>query len=251
MAVSTKLFQLKEWLTIEDAAKQLTILLNEEVSEIDLYQLSLDGRLTISVYFPIGATAKLGSLINQDEVKIINGPHPFFDDQTIPMPDSIELDVKGFANAGWLRLDENILKINGIWDLLICSSGATEIEQKIFKSLKKYLPSQSENYGIILKKEDLCAQLLVEENDADEKYYIPAYYLDCHPHMMVVRPTSIMDFLSRLNEDVKKPKGRPSKLSDEQIAEIKKLHKEQSSLTAEIIANQYGVSASLIRQEWN
>ncbi len=46
-----KLAKLKEWLTIDDAAKFLSISLAEEVERKDVLQLGLDGHLTLSAYF--------------------------------------------------------------------------------------------------------------------------------------------------------------------------------------------------------
>ncbi|MEY3225259.1 MAG: hypothetical protein RL565_1449 [Pseudomonadota bacterium] len=45
--------------------------------------------------------------------------------------------------------------------------------------------------------------------------------------------------------------GRPAKLSDAQIKEIKKIHKDQPTLTASEIANAYNVSDSTIKNKWN
>jgi hypothetical protein len=41
----------KEWLTVPDAARHLSILFGEDVSEADVLQLALDGHLTLSVHF--------------------------------------------------------------------------------------------------------------------------------------------------------------------------------------------------------
>src|SRR5216683_1880947 len=46
-----KLLNLKQWLTIADAARHLGILFGEDVSEADVLRLALDGHLTLSVYF--------------------------------------------------------------------------------------------------------------------------------------------------------------------------------------------------------
>ena len=40
-----KLFNLKAWLTIADAARHLTIVFGEEVTEADVLRLALDRRL--------------------------------------------------------------------------------------------------------------------------------------------------------------------------------------------------------------
>ncbi|MFV0547723.1 MAG: hypothetical protein ACK5M5_03250 [Limnobaculum xujianqingii] len=43
-----KLFKLKEWLTLEETTRRLTLVLQEEVNISDILQLALDGRITIS-----------------------------------------------------------------------------------------------------------------------------------------------------------------------------------------------------------
>ena len=45
----SKLFKLKEWLTVSEAAKHLSVLFGEEVAESDLLRLGLDGNLDLSV----------------------------------------------------------------------------------------------------------------------------------------------------------------------------------------------------------
>lgn len=47
----SKLFKLKEWLTLREAAKHLSTILREEVSEADILRLCLDHRMTLSVVF--------------------------------------------------------------------------------------------------------------------------------------------------------------------------------------------------------
>ncbi len=54
----SKLFKLKQWLTLEDAAKRLSTTLGEQVTVADILQLALDGRLKLSVNFVNHAYAK-------------------------------------------------------------------------------------------------------------------------------------------------------------------------------------------------
>lgn len=56
-----KLAKLKEWLTIDDAAKFLSISLAEDVERKDVLQLGLDGHLTLSVYFVNHARARFAT----------------------------------------------------------------------------------------------------------------------------------------------------------------------------------------------
>ena len=43
-----KLFALKKWLSIADAAKRLSASFGEEVTEADIFRLALDGELRLS-----------------------------------------------------------------------------------------------------------------------------------------------------------------------------------------------------------
>ena len=59
----SKLFKLKEWLTVPDAARHLSIVFGEEVSEADVLRLALDGHLKLSVYFVNYAKASCGKVV--------------------------------------------------------------------------------------------------------------------------------------------------------------------------------------------
>jgi hypothetical protein len=60
------LFDLKEWLTINEAAKHLSNLFDQEVGEADVLRLGLDGHLKLSVYFPNHAYARYGKVISTE-----------------------------------------------------------------------------------------------------------------------------------------------------------------------------------------
>jgi hypothetical protein len=60
-SVKSKLFKLKEWLTVPDAAKYLSTIFGEEVSEADVLRLALDRHLKLSVNFVNHADAIRGN----------------------------------------------------------------------------------------------------------------------------------------------------------------------------------------------
>ncbi len=47
----SKLFKLKEWLTLSEASERLSVFLGEKVSVADCLQLALDKHITISAIF--------------------------------------------------------------------------------------------------------------------------------------------------------------------------------------------------------
>ena len=70
----SKLFKLKQWLTVPDAAKRLSLDLDEEVTEADVLRLALDGHLALSVRFVNPVTAFAATVIPLNEAPTIEGP---------------------------------------------------------------------------------------------------------------------------------------------------------------------------------
>ena len=70
----SKLFKLKQWLTIGETAKHLSNVLSEPVSEADVLKLGLDEHLKLSINFTNGAPAKKGTVVSYQEAKGIIQP---------------------------------------------------------------------------------------------------------------------------------------------------------------------------------
>jgi hypothetical protein len=64
-----KLLNLKQWLTVADAARHLSILFGEHVTEADVLRLALEGSLTLSVYFVNGARGRCGPAVGIEDAK--------------------------------------------------------------------------------------------------------------------------------------------------------------------------------------
>ncbi len=54
----SKLLSIKEWLTIDEAARHLSTLFGEEVNKADIFQLALEKRLTLSIRLVVDVPAK-------------------------------------------------------------------------------------------------------------------------------------------------------------------------------------------------
>jgi hypothetical protein len=72
-----RLLKLKDLLTVPDAARHLSILFGEDVSEADVLRLALDGHLTLSVHFVNHATAQCGKTIPLADAEIVEVPNIF------------------------------------------------------------------------------------------------------------------------------------------------------------------------------
>ncbi len=63
----SKLFKLKEWLIIPEAARHLSAVFDEEVNEADILRLALDKHLKLSVNFVNKAYAKRGKVVTLED----------------------------------------------------------------------------------------------------------------------------------------------------------------------------------------
>lgn len=66
----SRLFNLKEWLTLADAARHLSIAFGEDVTDADVLRLALDGRLRLSVRFVNHAKARCGKVVRYAETEL-------------------------------------------------------------------------------------------------------------------------------------------------------------------------------------
>lgn len=156
----SKLFSLKEWLTIADAALHLSSVLGEKVTEADVLRLGLDGRFRLSVYFVNRSRALCGKVTTWDETNwlllpkddfigdqqkqyVMPGitnkcrPNPpklqaLFDDlcesdqgKCYPIMRDMIIDDERF-----LALSDDVIILDGVWDLPMIGNERLDIESR-------------------------------------------------------------------------------------------------------------------------
>jgi len=143
-----KLFNLKKWLTVPAAAKHLSVMFEEDVSEADVLRLVLDGHLTLSVDFVNHASGRLGKVISYKEIE---WRESFFERQcavrkaeqlgdspegkeamrlAMEIP-SISIPMSLFLGGErYLACGKKVVSINGIWDLSMVGSERLDIEHE-------------------------------------------------------------------------------------------------------------------------
>jgi hypothetical protein len=105
------LLDLKDWLTLGEAAKVLARRLGDEVSEADVLRLGLDGRLVLSVRFVNGTDARRGRLVPENQATYSEVPS--LDGQrTVRLYRGPQLD-----NGNVIELEEGIVALRGVFDL--------------------------------------------------------------------------------------------------------------------------------------
>lgn len=155
-----KLFNLKEWLTVPDAARYLALSFGEEVAEADILRLALDGRLKLSVYFVNYAQARRGKVVPWEETewflfqnsdhlpggKLFKGTPKESTDER-PRPPKLadlfkDIPVAERCNyiaimkclmiddARYLNLSKEVSTLQGVWDLPMIGNERLDVEHE-------------------------------------------------------------------------------------------------------------------------
>lgn len=144
-----KLFNLKSWLTIPEAARHLSTICSEDVCESDVLRLALDGHLKLSVNFVNFAMARKGRIINFPDEKLIEalirGETPEelrkitfpagvlsanerADIDDTKFPDDIFNGALKLRKDTYLALSDEVTVLKGIWDLPMLGGDKLDIE---------------------------------------------------------------------------------------------------------------------------
>ena len=152
----SKLFKLKEWLIVSDAAKRLSDIFEEEVSEDDVFRFALDGHLKLSVNFVNHAKAKRGYVVTMEGTewyrdRHINWPiaNEVKDTSIYPKIPSLEklydemsaeekekekvqqtciMSSLNIDGERFINLDKDITAIQGVWDLSMIGNELLDVE---------------------------------------------------------------------------------------------------------------------------
>ena len=149
----SKLLQLKEWVTVTDAARHLSSAFGEPVSDADIFQLALDKRLVLSVNFVNPGKGRPGDIAHYSEKELAS----LIDVGTFPedlkwhhmSPEAVkELRSMGFTyipevceSVGYsmcmsqrldetrlLSLTDNVARLDGVYDLPMIGAERLDIE---------------------------------------------------------------------------------------------------------------------------
>lgn len=124
----SKLLTLKEWLTVKDAAKRLSISTGEKIKEADVLRLALDGHLTLSVYFVNNANGR-PARIEPLGIQHVNNA-PSFDEYGPPNYITIEGEL--LPNEKEVLIYEGDMAkpqtLEGVWDLLMLGVEKLDVE---------------------------------------------------------------------------------------------------------------------------
>jgi len=165
----SKLFKLKEWLTLEEAANHISNVLGELVTLADIYRLALDKHIKISANFVNGAKARVGKFVKTADVEFIVIDKMPLTEEKLEKPFSMPLNAEiQCSKDDWIALDKEVVSIRGLWDLSMIGAERIDIEyyyQQETSGLEVTLQALD---GVFLKQGDVLYQL---QTDFDDNEY--------------------------------------------------------------------------------
>lgn len=161
----SKLFKLKEWLTLDETAQHLTVVLGEPVLEKDIYRLALDGYLQLSINIINGTQVHKGKLISPEDVEwheFSSSLLPNTVKKPVLIPDSLCIGENRF-----LKLEEKVKSIRGVWDLMMIGGERLDIEHWYQQLIEGPAITLTNLDGAFVQKDNVICQLL-ESYDENE-----------------------------------------------------------------------------------
>jgi len=213
--VVSKLLKLKEWVTIPDAARHLSQILSEPVSEADILQMALDGNLKMSVHFPNHAYARIGRVMPYKNVPFYELP-ALDGSGMVPIIDGYPLYALNFPEppqpeTPFVHFDKEVIVIDGLWDMAMSGNERTDIESSLQRLIGGPTVIKWNPWGTFLNRSDgTWADLRVPvraENIGDEEggkteekcsYRVTASLQEQECNY-VVRTSEILALQSKLN----------------------------------------------------
>lgn len=123
-----KIYKLKKWLSIEEAAKRLSIELGEEVTESDVLQLAVDEQLRISVNFPHDWVGKVCYLTTDDNV-VKESQKELIGLDGKPF---VHFEYRKCSETEYIKIDYHIRHFQaGIWELKLIGNEKIDLEWEL------------------------------------------------------------------------------------------------------------------------
>lgn len=215
----SKLFKLKNWLTLADAAKYLTSVFEEEVTEADVLQLTLDGHLRLSVYFHREACAERYNKISLDKYNLFEDVntltyecHAQNNENALIEATYENIDGEPFTAKyrcvvgnceAWQQTGEYI-NVIGMWDLPLLFNEAALIKNIYYASINHYsIPKPDGYYGISIADSDGCifglSERICDSARGHLKYHTPANDLP-EDSIFVIRTATLREFEQSVND---------------------------------------------------
>lgn len=199
----SKLFSLKEYLTVPATARHLSGIFDEEVSEADVLRLALDGHLKLSVNLVNHCMAKGGRIVPVIEARKAQS----VDDENRFVILGIPLSPEEI-----FELHSGVIKLGGIWDLPMFGGEQLEVEneyQQLTDGTEVTLINMNgvflgnRDVGLFQIQDDWADSDIHNKNAEGKKYGDPERYYPAgglpKDAVIVVRTEALREFEQSIN----------------------------------------------------
>jgi len=256
----SKLFKLKEYLSLDEAKTYLTNMLEEKVSMADIYRLALDDNLRISVTFHSMVTAAFGRIFfdNTDKTTpLIEIDQSFSLEQKLDKPYLMnKSNGHLMTHNSWLLFDTRLSYSNSLWDLSMLGSEYVDIQNLHQESIGENAGGFiSAIKGVVLKNHDSYCLLKgleqpadideyekqIRMNEAKDEHFHNCLSLKEYGHQLVIRTEELTRFVQSLHDEPLKSQQEPKTLTSKehityQLIIASLLHKNKLNLNERGIA---------------
>jgi hypothetical protein len=154
-----KLFALKQWLTVAEAARYLSIICGDEASEADVLHLALNGRLRLSVNFLNAAYARPGKIVPIEQAEYIEVPS-LDGIGSVRLYGGPVLQEKG-VETHVVQLEDKISTLAGVYDLPMIGAERQAVDS-LYRQLAGF-PAEEETINLdgafVQGKDEVICQL--------------------------------------------------------------------------------------------
>jgi len=179
----SRLFKLREWLTLDESAAHISNVLGEPATVADLYRFALDGHLTLSVDFVNHTHARKGRWLKTDQVEFELMEYDLFGNKReIPfaMPTNCEIRA---TEDDWIALEKQVVSIDGVWDLAMVGAESLDLEhefQQLTSGLEVTLVAIN---GVFVQQGDTVCQLQTDYDNNEYQQGSKAQQKDMERHI--------------------------------------------------------------------
>jgi hypothetical protein len=205
----SNLLKLKEWLTLSEAAKHLTLVLEEDVAESDVLQFSLDGDLTLSVQFVNAAYGAACVRVDPNELVWDESPALLVSAPVLYAPKGGRVWE---TDNIYYQIENHVIKLKGIWDLPLTGGERIDVQREYQKLMSGPVLTEVSFHGVFVKnpsgvlyKIQTSIEPLAETYPVLSVYglegFQPAVTLP-NDRVFVIRTTAIIHFIKSANKKI-------------------------------------------------
>jgi len=218
----SKLFKLKELLTLEEAVSHISDVLGESFTLTDLYQFALSGHLILSVNFVNNVTAKKVTFTKTEDIKykkeFINGVPAIPEGAYVNVPINAQYPIS--RNLWVKKIEEQVFSLVGSWDLAMVGTEkyrlkqlyqqeiSSDVEVKVPDSLNVYVKDVEDTYQLQLLltmeeyrlKHNILTVDGMKPRIVKSELTYPANRLDEVDHDLVMKVKEVTRFIKSLED---------------------------------------------------